>query len=172
MAHSNSQVVQFKIRSNWASGRPVVSCTAEASLTHQGWVTHICVSELTTIGSDNGLLPGQWQAIIWTNAAILSTGPSGTNFSDISTEIPRASLKINMSENVVYKMTAILSQPQCVKIKFNQNTTRNLRKRCIHCSGSLEPETLWSRSEALHEYGLIHGGWHFNIHQDFDTRGR
>ena len=27
MAHSNSQVVQFKIRLNWASGRPVVSCT-------------------------------------------------------------------------------------------------------------------------------------------------
>ena len=27
MAHSNSQVVQFKMRSNWASGRPVVSCT-------------------------------------------------------------------------------------------------------------------------------------------------
>ena len=27
VAHSNSQVVQFKIRSNWASGRPVVSCT-------------------------------------------------------------------------------------------------------------------------------------------------
>ena len=41
-----------------------------------------------------------------------------------------------------------------------------------HCSGSLEPETLWSRSEALHEYGVIHGGWHFNIHQDLDTRGR
>ena len=41
-----------------------------------------------------------------------------------------------------------------------------------YCSGSLEPETLWSRSEALHEYGVIHGGWHFNIHQDLDTRGR
>ena len=48
----------------------------------------------------------------------------------------------------------------------------HLIARVRYCSGSLEPETLWSRSEALHEYGVIHGGWHFNIHQDFDTRGR
>ena len=32
---------------------------------------HICVSELTIIASDNGLLPGRYQAIIWTNAGIL-----------------------------------------------------------------------------------------------------
>ena len=28
---------------------------------------YICVSKLTIIGSDNGLLPGRRQAIIWTN---------------------------------------------------------------------------------------------------------
>ena len=50
---------------------------------HQCWVTHICVSKLTTIGSDNGLLPGRYQAIIWTNAGILLIGPLGTNFSAI-----------------------------------------------------------------------------------------
>ena len=38
---------------------------------------------LTIIGSDNGLLSGQCQAIIWTNAGILLMGPSGTNFSEI-----------------------------------------------------------------------------------------
>ena len=32
-------------------------------LTHWGQVTHICVSKLTVIGSDNGLLPGRHQAI-------------------------------------------------------------------------------------------------------------
>ena len=37
-------------------------------LTHWGRATHICVGKLTTIGSDNGLSPGQRQAIIWTNA--------------------------------------------------------------------------------------------------------
>ena len=40
-------------------------------LTRWGWVTHICVSKLTNIGSDNGLAPGRRQAIIWTNAGIL-----------------------------------------------------------------------------------------------------
>ena len=33
-------------------------------LTHWGRVTHICVSNLTIIGSDNGLSPGRRQAII------------------------------------------------------------------------------------------------------------
>ena len=52
-------------------------------LTHWGRVTHICVSKLTIIGSDNGLSPGRRQAIIWTNAGILLIGPLGTNFSEI-----------------------------------------------------------------------------------------
>ena len=56
-------------------------------LTHWGRVTHICVSNLTIIGSDNGLSPGQCQAIIWINAGILITGPLGTNFSEILIEI-------------------------------------------------------------------------------------
>ena len=37
-------------------------------LTHWGRATHICVSKLTIIGSDNGLSPGRHQAIIWTIA--------------------------------------------------------------------------------------------------------
>ena len=48
-------------------------------LTHWGRVTHICVSELTSIGSENGLSPGRRQAFIWTNAGILLIGPLGTN---------------------------------------------------------------------------------------------
>ena len=62
-------------------------------LTHWGWVTHIYVSELPIIGSDNGLSPGRRQAIIWTNAAILLIGPSGTNFSGILIEIHTFSFK-------------------------------------------------------------------------------
>ena len=50
-------------------------------------MTHICVSNLTITGSDNGLLPGRRQAIIWTNAGILLIGPYGTNFSEILIEI-------------------------------------------------------------------------------------
>ena len=52
-----------------------------------GHVTHICISKLTIIGSDNGLLPGRCQAIIWTNAVILLIAPLGTNFSEILIEI-------------------------------------------------------------------------------------
>ena len=51
--------------------------------THWGWVTHICVGNLTIIGSDNGLSPGRRQAIVWINAEILLIGPVGTNFSEI-----------------------------------------------------------------------------------------
>ena len=47
------------------------------------WVTHICVSKLTIIGSDNGLSPGRRQAIIWTNAGILLIWTLGTNFIEI-----------------------------------------------------------------------------------------
>ena len=56
-------------------------------LTHWGRVTHICVSKITIIGSDNGLSPRRRQAIIRTNAGILLIGPLGTNFSEISSEI-------------------------------------------------------------------------------------
>ena len=70
------------------------------ALTHWGRVTHICVSELTIIGSDNGLSPGQNQAIIWNNAGLLLIEPLGTNFSEISIGIQTFSLKkmhLNMS---------------------------------------------------------------------------
>ena len=56
-------------------------------LTQWGRVTHICVSNPSIIGSDNGLSPSRHQAIIWTNAGILLIRPSGTNFSEISIEI-------------------------------------------------------------------------------------
>ena len=56
-------------------------------------MTHICVSKLTIIGSDNGLSPDRRQAIIWTNAGILLNGPLGTNFSEISIEILTFSFK-------------------------------------------------------------------------------
>ena len=66
-------------------------------LTHQGRVTHICISKLTTIASDNGLSPGQRQAIIWTSAGILLIGPLGTNFSKIWSEFHTFSFrKINL----------------------------------------------------------------------------
>ena len=56
-------------------------------------MTHICVSKLTIISSDNDLSPGRRQVIIWTNAGILLTGPLGRNFSEILIEIGTFSFK-------------------------------------------------------------------------------
>ena len=57
------------------------------TLTHWGRVTHICVRELTIIGLDNGLSPGRRHSIILTNAGILWSRTSGTNFMGILIEI-------------------------------------------------------------------------------------
>ena len=65
----------------------ILQCIVDPCLTHWGRVTHICVGNLTIIGSDNGLSPYRRQAIIWTNAGILLIGRVRTNFSEISIEI-------------------------------------------------------------------------------------
>ena len=70
-----------------------ISDLGQYSLTHWGRVMHICIGNLTIIGSDNGLSPGRRQVIIWTNAGILSIGPLGTKFSEILIEILTFSFK-------------------------------------------------------------------------------
>ena len=62
-------------------------CWVLKVLTHWRQDTYICVSKLTIIGSDNGLLPVQCQAIIWTNAGILLIRTLGSNFSEILSKI-------------------------------------------------------------------------------------
>ena len=57
-----------------------------------GWQGYPSVN-YATIGSDNGLSPGQCQVIIWTNAGILLIGPLGTNFGEILIEIHTFSFK-------------------------------------------------------------------------------
>ena len=68
-------------------------CMLELLSTRKSVCPHICVGKLTTIGSDNALLPGWRQAIIWTNAGILLIGTLGTNFSEILIEIHPLSVK-------------------------------------------------------------------------------
>ena len=66
-------------------------------------MTHICVGNLSIIGSDNDLSPGRRQAITWTNAGLFLIGPLGTNFnwnSDIF-------IQENAFENVVCEMASI-----------------------------------------------------------------
>ena len=84
-------------------------------LTHWGRVTHICVNKLTIIGSDNGLSPGRRQAIIWTNAGILLIDTLGNKLQWNLNRNLNIFIQENAFENVVWKMAAILSRPQCVK---------------------------------------------------------
>ena len=54
---------------------------------------YICISKLTSTGSDNGLLPSRHQAIIWTNAGILLIKTVGIFFNEILSEIHTLSFK-------------------------------------------------------------------------------
>ena len=71
-------------------------------LTHWGRVTHItiCVSELTTIGSDNGMSPDRRQAIIWTNVGILWIRSLETKFRKYNRNVYMLAPE-NAFENVV-----------------------------------------------------------------------
>ena len=61
-----------------------------------------------SIGSDNGLLPVRHQAIIWTNAGLLSIGHVGTKFSEIQNKIPDFSfMKMHL------KMLSAKRRPFC-----------------------------------------------------------
>ena len=84
--------LKFRSRFWWNMNGSDKICSMNG-LTHWGRVTHICVGNLTIIGSDNGLSPGRRQAIIWTNAGISWIGPLGTNFSEIVIVIQTFSFK-------------------------------------------------------------------------------
>ena len=81
-------------------------------LTHWGRVTHIWVSKLTNVDSDNGLSPGRQQAIIWTNAGILLIGPLGTNFSEIV--IGKSSFK-----KMHFKVSSERCRPFCLGLNVS-----------------------------------------------------
>ena len=102
--HNNSWPVQaritkfgLKVQNTLVKALTVLagnwSWSSRSNLTHWGRVTHICVSKLTIMGSDNGLPPYRRQAIIVTNAGILLIRTLGTNFSEILGEIRSISFK-------------------------------------------------------------------------------
>ena len=90
-------------------------------LTHWGRVTHICVSELPIIGSDNGLSPGRRQAIIWTNAVILLIRTLRTNLNEILSEIHTFSFK-----KMYLKMSSGKRWPFCLGLKVLIQGSTNL----------------------------------------------
>ena len=74
-------------------------------------MTHISVSKVTNIGSDNGLSPGRRQAIILTFRNKLQW---------YLIEIHAYSLK-NALQNVIWKMASILPRPKCVNGIVHEN---------------------------------------------------
>ena len=89
----------------------VYSIIRRSALNHWGRVTHVCISKLTIIGSDNGLSLGRCQAIIWTSAGILLIGPLGTNLGEILIRIYTFSCK-----KMQLKMSSGKWQPSCVSL--------------------------------------------------------
>ena len=74
---------------------------------------HICNSKLIIICSDNGLLPGQRQVIIQTNAGLFLIGPLGTNFNLILIEFHAFSLTETHLEVPSGKWRQFLSAKIC-----------------------------------------------------------
>ena len=115
-----------------------------ASLTHWGRLTHICVGNLTIIGSDNGLSPGRRQAITWTNVGILLIGPLGTNFSEILIEIHTFSFK-----KIHLKMSSGKWWPFCLGLNVLKS---ELRLKFGDESFILENCLLWMKFYIMYQF--------------------
>ena len=83
---------------------------------------HICVSKLSIIGSDYGLLPGQRQAIIWTSAAVLLIRTLGTNLSEILSQIQTFSFK-----KMHLKMSYAKWRPFCLGLNVLKELNLTIR---------------------------------------------
>ena len=80
---------------------------------HYGRETHICVSKLGAIDSDNGLSPVRCQVIIWTNAGLILIGPLGSYLSEI---VIKAILFKKKHWKCCLQNRSHLSRSQCVKV--------------------------------------------------------
>ena len=92
------------------------SYTAHLS-THWGRVTHICVSKLTIIGSDNGLSSRRRLAIFWTSNIV-----NWTLTIKLQWNLNRnfyIFIHENAFENAVWKMATTSSRPGCVNAFFH-----------------------------------------------------
>ena len=115
-------------------------------------MTHICLSKSITIGSDNGLSPGQRQVIIWTNDGILLfPRVLGTNFGEMLSELQTFSFKkmqLKMScakKRQFYVGLNLLTTEIC-----NACYLRSLRKGCLNGVKAILPQwNMWWHMPAL-----------------------
>ena len=139
-----SQVLSWGWRCSWSSADRRCSnyIWVINNLTHWGRVTHICVSKITIIGSDNGLSPGRRQAIIWTNVGILLIGPLANKLRWNFNRNSNIFIQENAFESVVCEMTATLSWPQCVNRLLKCANIRDLTQVTFLDSCDLFTHTL------------------------------
>ena len=136
----------------------------------QWWIyISICISSRiyasanqTTIGLNNGSSPGRRQAIIWTNAGILSIGPLGLYFNEISMEIQTFSFR-----KMRLKSSSAKWWPSCLGLNVLSGIVSILSNRhCynhqIYSSMALSPHDsigmhLWCQS--IHSLVVPSRGW-------------
>ena len=100
-------------------------------------MTHISVSDLTIIDSDNDFSPSRHKAIIWTNAEILLIGPLGTNFSENLVGILTFSVK-----KIRLKVSSAKWRPFCLGLNVlsdYHNQIESLNTVIIHSSVQQHP---------------------------------
>ena len=120
---------------------------------------HICISKLTIIDSNNGLLPGRRQYIIWTNDRIFLIEPLGTNLSEILIDIDIHIFSFNLEDAFknVCNMATILSRTQYVQPEEGQEATYVCNKSI---SWLLMPDGMWTKAVTKHMviiwYDLLH----------------
>ena len=99
--------------------------------------SYICVSELTIIGSDNGLLPVRHQAVTWTNASLLSIWLVRTICSEI------IFIQENAYENVVCRNGGHFFQGRCVNgACFWPTSLLSMHAKCVYFHQSLSHQSL------------------------------
>ena len=81
---------------------------------------HICQYNIPT------LVQVRRQAIVWTNAAMLSIRLQGTYFNEILSKIQKFPFKAIHLEHVVWEMAAILSRPQSFNIPIARTLGQNV----------------------------------------------
>ena len=104
-------------------------------LTQWCQATHIGVSELTNIGSDNGLSAGRRRAIIWPSLTHIVNLNIGNTIQWNLKGNTLIFAQENAFDNVVCEIAAILPRPQCIK--------RFRACRPITCSVSVVNSVFW-----------------------------
>ena len=113
--HHQINCNEFTFEMWWQGSSPHNGHQSDMPLIHWGRVTHICISKLTILGSDNGLSLFSQQAIIWTNDGILLIKPLGTTFSEILIEIHTFSFK-----KMHLKMLSVKWRPSCLGLNISK----------------------------------------------------